>query len=134
MEQARLTVVETVYHQTIDEDPTEVDSRYSRLLKSDEQPFVRRCKATETPQGIPQECWLTKASMVTIRNLEGVYPGPVLPSQEEKDEIAGLVIIVNDLWIVPPGETFRGTPKDLSKVTVSCLQGAARYLLNVFPE
>ena len=47
----RITVVETLYHQgVLGEDPTTVTCQFTRELKSDEQPYQRRCKVSENPK------------------------------------------------------------------------------------
>lgn len=38
----KLTVVEQVYHRVGDENPTHIDTRYSRTLATDEQVYERR--------------------------------------------------------------------------------------------
>lgn len=142
---SRLTVVETVYHQAPQEEPQSNEVRFCRELESDEQPYgPRRLTATEDWRLL--DCgWLSdEVSMLTIRNEEGRNL-QVIPTEAEQAEIDARVLEVGYYggtpdslatgasWLIPPGESMRGCPKSIEKLSIRCRSGEARYTLTAYP-
>jgi len=111
---ARVTVVEHVYHQLPDEQPLEIEARFSRYLDSDEQLYTRRLKLS-TEWELLDTGWVHKPSTIVLRNEEGKFT-QVKPTDEERAEATKHVVEVRvgdegeAQWYVPCGESFRGSP------------------------
>lgn len=143
---SRLTVVESLYHQSFGEEPVRVDSRFSRELESDEQPYSRRLKATEGWQ--PLDCgWVKDPGMVCVTNEEGKH-FQVNPTKEEKEALARKVLEIlispgqlnresmgwESLgWLIPPGESFRGCPPS-HKIWIRSQSGVTRFSVFTIPK
>lgn len=134
----RLTVVETVYHRPSGEDATSVESRFSRELRTINQVYLRRCRATEEWQNL--DCgWLSSCSMLCIRNRAGTNL-QVIPSDEERKETARKILEVSycssprDVWLVYPGESMRASPAQVKELRVRCQSGAVQFDLCLIPE
>ncbi len=135
---ARLTVVETVYHRPAEEEPTCVESKFSRALRTHEQPYSRKLTATEEWQSL--DCgWLEACSSLSIQNEEGRHLS-IHPSEEEKADLAKRIIEISytslgyDKWLILPGESMRGCPASLKSLMVRCQHGKAKFTLNLIPE
>lgn len=135
--QARLVVVETVYHQPADAEPTAAESRFGRWLTTDEQPYVRRGRIGEEWQPLvaAEACWLDQSSMVVITNQEGGFH--LQPTEQQQAEMDARVLEVGRegsvLLVVPPGESARFQPWDLTALRVRCRSGEAKYTVAIFP-
>ena len=130
----RLTIVEMIYHQIPDRQPFAVDWRSSRQLSSNERPYERNMIVTEEWEPLPG-AWLTGCSMVHVSNQEGKWLQCV-PTVEETAAIATKVIEVSTggaLWLVHPGESFRGCPADLSTVRIRSRCGSIKCIVTLFP-
>ena len=143
----RLTVVETVYHRSIGQEPSMFDSRFSRELKTRDQPYgPRRLVATEK-WALVDLGWVKSAGMIVVRNEEGQHL-QANPTEQERAETRRKVLEIawqetvdnpeieepsNYSWLVPPGESFRGYPA-CSKLLIRCRSGNAKYTLFVVPE
>lgn len=140
----RLVVVETVYHQPTGEQPTAVESRFSRDLQTVEQPYQRQLTATE--EWKPLDCgWIKDAGMLVIQNLEGKFQAN--PTDEERAEAAARVLEVSyredqdpnmDVsrhgWLIYPGESFRGCPSNLDLLAVRSQYGSLRLSVFIIPR
>ena len=136
--QSRVTVVEQVYHQILNEQPHLVESRFSRGLQSDEQAYERRLKVDEG--GMPLDCgWLTEASQLLIINEEGRNL-QVIPTDEERKELAKKVLEIffgdrpDNCWLVPPGESMRACSNTLHALKIRSQSGTIRFTLHVIPK
>lgn len=151
---ARLTVVDSVYHAAGKGEPTVAAHKFMRVLVGDEQPFTRWSKAI--PEWTALETgWLTTASMMVLVNEEGPQNFQVRLSEEQKAEIAARVIEVGVKPVVPagrtmhsppicrdvipafrvrPGESCRVEPAELGSLFLRCTGGVARYKLVLLPE
>lgn len=137
--EARIVVVESVYHQRFGEDPEEVQSRFSRALESNEQLYKRQLKATEEWQ--PLDCgWLRgNVGMLVIANTEGQFLTPN-PTDEEREALSKRVIEVaygagiKFSWLIPPGESMRGCPSSAGSLHVRCHSETATFTLYLFPS
>lgn len=148
----RYTVVEVVSHQSESGQPTMIsDSRYSRQLLTDEQPFIRKGKANEEWQPLTQG-WLPQTSLLCLRNDAGKFSR--VPTKEEREELAGMILEVTfttpvshlkrdmhdppaqdpvPAMIILPGESCRFVPFDLGAVRVRSKNGETPYTLSMTP-
>jgi hypothetical protein len=137
----RLTVVETVYHQSSQGFPTVAlgdTTRFSRELASDEQPYERHKVAGEKWQ--PLDCgWIDSAGMLVIRNDEGHFA--VNPTPEQKAEMFNKRIVElsfdgeHPVIQVPPTETCRFYPSNnIDQIKIRCKEGKTRYSIYLMPE
>ena len=133
-----LTVVETVYHQLIDGQPTGEPNNFQVPLVTDEEPFSRRVVIDDTDWRdlASLGCWLKDASYVRIANEQGVmlkrYPTPA-----EAEEITKTVIEVSlgeGSVLVRPRTSCRFEPAALDKVRIICRNGKALLHITVFPR
>lgn len=142
----RIVVVEQVYHQPVDAPPVLVESKYSRRIDSEEQPFgPRRLRVTEEWQELSAG-WIEGVGLLVVSNEEGKGL-QVQPSESERREI-GLRVVELAMfpvptvpgeafspipWIIPPGESFRGSTDTLGGIKVRCRRGSARISYTIFP-
>ncbi len=138
---SRVVVVESVYHQPIDGAPIITESKYVRVLDSDEQPYgPRRIKVhgdwTQLKTG-----WLTTYSLVTLSNEEGRHL-QVIPTTQQSESIRSRIIDIAILdefgkYIVighvNPGESYRGTPPRGATLYARCLHHPAKITYTAFP-
>lgn len=135
----RETVVETVYHQVLGEEPTSLETRYNRDLESNEQVYERQAVATEEWKLL--DCgWLSgNVGLLVIRNEEG-KSRQTNPTEAEKEELAKRVIEVCHLgsvlggWFIPPSTSMRGYPSHPPSLRIRCLHGTAKYRLFLIPK
>jgi hypothetical protein len=141
----RLTVVETVYHQPAGEPPVSVDFRFSRDLDSVEQSYRRQLTATEDWKSLDHG-WIEQAGMLVIQNLEGKFRAN--PTDEERAEAAAKVLEVAHrvdedpaagvwdcaVWLVLPGESFRGCPSDIKRLVVRSRSAPLRFSVFILPR
>jgi hypothetical protein len=131
---AQLTVVETVYYQPLDEQPTAVQSRYTRPLTSDAQPYSRTLEATESWQPLDVG-WIEGAAVVILHNDEGKFPR-VRPTVEERQAAAAKVLEVGRGgaadWLIPPGASMRALAAQPGQLQVRCQAGTAKFTLTLF--
>ena len=137
---SRLTVVEQVYYQREDSDLQCTENGFSRDLDTDEQQYVRG------PMGVGEKWekldtgWVEEVAMIVVRNNEG--EGLKLqPTEEEKEESAKKIIelsldsdIRGGVWLVPPGESFRGYPSNSSIVYIRCQYGETKFTITAIPN
>lgn len=135
---SRITVVEQVYHQVSGDQPHLVESKFSRELESDEQPYERHLKVGEEPELL--DCgWVKKASQLLIINEEGRFL-QTQPTEAEREELQLKVLEVYfgklsiDSWIVPPGESMRACPSSLVGVYLRSRSGILRLTLHALPK
>lgn len=135
----RLTVVEKVYHQNPGKGPTETVGSFSRDLETKQQIYVRYLDATEEWQPLDTG-WLWKdVGHLIVQNDEGQSPR-VKPTEEELEELAKRVIELSydpdgeGSWLVPPGESMRGTPSSAFKLFFRCRSGTTEFTLTLVPR
>lgn len=130
---ARLTVVETVYHQLLSGSPEVLsDSRYGTNLHSEEVPYNR-------PQKIGTDwvkldlMWVDNPILLVLENLEG-SDYQTLPSPEEIAEVEKRIVEVGirisptdfaSFALVIPGESIRFFPAS-KNYYVRCQHDTAR--------
>lgn len=139
-DRGRITVVDQVYHQNPGQDPTVASSKFSRLLDSTEQAYVRRTKVGET-WSLVDRGWIESCSLMVVENLEG-QSFAVVPTPEERAEVEARVVELGtpgeDGRIVPfalvrPGLSGRFEPYDVRRVLLRCRSGVAQYTVTLFP-
>jgi len=135
---SRLVVVETAYYQPINESPLAVESRYSRELETDEQLYQRFKVATEKWEALDKGWIGSHPGLLLIQNTEGQNL-QLKPTKEEKKELSQHVLelsLENNptmAWLIPPGESMRAYPSDISSLLIRCQKGTAKYTLTLFP-
>ena len=148
----RLVVVESLYHCGEVGTPTNHDTRFNRILATDEQPYSRiGIQLTEQWQPL-QTGWLKDASMLVLTNLKAErrtltakgVPNPVqalLPDKTGWVEVGLAFTGLNDeiacqlpFAHLPPGETLRFSPTNLNQLLLRCAHGTARCNLLLLPE
>lgn len=122
---ARVVVVENVYHQASTGEIVLTEGRFSRLLKSDEQPYGPRrltLGGTWTPLDVG---WVKEVGFVILRN-------------ESKDTGVDVGVWVGEttqaLITLAPGESLRFQPTDASAWCLRSQGEAARCVLTVLPQ
>lgn len=116
----RLTVVEIVYHQSGTDDATSVETRFSKMLESEEQLYSRTLKLTEAPISIDSG-WLTEFSMLIIKHREG-------------NEVQVQFDDSTHSMLIGPGESLRCRPSLLDALAICCVEGEARVTITLIPK
>lgn len=133
----RLVVVESVYHQAGTGETTLVDSRFGRVLASDEQPYGPRRVGVGTSWQPLDLGWVQDVGMIVIR-----HEAPARASRPTGAESWPLLEVgflgenheVVSLLVIPAGESFRGQLQDLSRWRLRSSGGVVRCSLSVFPR
>ena len=151
-QQDSITVVEQIYHQPAGEEPTAYQHSFVRKLSVQEQPYSRKIRVGESWQPLDLGWFADKPDeigMVQIINNEGRFT-QTQPTDEERaamaakiicvvskvmgDRITGVLAEDNFCWFIPPGESFRGSPTDATRIWIRCRSGVAQATVNVFPR
>lgn len=133
---ARLTVLDTIYHQAVGAEPVTHETNFSRMLASDEQPYVRRVTAVAEWKLL--DCGWVEPSMVKLENTAGQQL-QVNPTREERRAIdetivdvgvyhAGAYVTVARLL---PGESLRFSP--VGEIFFRCQSGECKCNLSAWP-
>lgn len=134
-EKSRLTVVESVYHQQPDGTNMPISTQYSRVLKSDEQAFVRKMTVGESWVEVPYG-WLQDCSLLVIHNESGKYRTTAPSPQEIEDAEAAVIEVAGPdkvpVFDVPAGESIRGKPR--RGLHVRCARGSVKCVVSCIPE
>lgn len=135
---SRLTVVEQVYFQNINSQPINADSRFSRNLETEASPTKQRLSVEEEWRAVIYPGF--NVGMVVIVNEEGSL-GRVNPTEEELAATKAKIVEVSCgitsspySWLIPPGESHRGTPADISRMYLRCQKGTAMCTVHLFPS
>lgn len=150
----RITVVETVYHQGVNESPTHYSFRFSRELKSDEQPYTRRADIGEGWATLDTG-WVRNPAVLLLN-----LPSPIfqrIPSPEDLIESytkivdIGVLVTIPDegkrthhsapippLSVIPfatllPGESMRITPFQEREFMIRCRSGSTKLVVTALP-
>jgi len=131
-----LTIVEQIYHRSVDDEPISFDNRFSRVLETDETVYTRRLKLNTQWTAIDLG-YIDNPSLILIVNREGIFP-TVKPTQSELDNANRRMINVKYIdsecgFLVPAKESLRLVPTDASQLVLCSLWGTARCLIHVFP-
>ena len=130
----RLTVVEMISFASVDGvRAPPVESKYSRVLRHTDQPYQRSYKVTETPTPLDLG-WAREwdgVGLLHISNDEGIRP-QYIPTPQERVATAARVVELGE-WLIRPGESQRGVPKDIKTLMVRCQSGEARITVTIYP-
>lgn len=150
---ARISVHDNLYFQPagrgVESQPSGVEARFTRNLRSDEQMYERRSKVGPgwKPLPLPGPEWIDPADcgMLSLKNLEGDDLA-VVPTPDERAAIDAKVVEVGlsssqtdpDAAVTPfarvrPGEAVRVEPVNLHLYRLRCPAGSARYALALVP-
>ena len=150
----RLTIKEIVYHQQVGEQPIQVERAFERNLETQDSAYAGKPKRMLEDQWEAIDVgWLSKGvGTFYITNEEGKGLQRK-PSPEEIAAIAARVIEVcftdaegnptgtdaegnptGMVFVVPPGESFRATPRDISRLRIRSTSGPLKYSLWLFPR
>jgi hypothetical protein len=138
---ARVSIVETVYHQAAMEQPTSTSSRFNRFVDSEEPPYVRPAKKIgEDWTPLELSSHIKEVSFVLIQNLEGkfhlVVPTPEMRA-EAKERIIEVITSENgddNPLLVFPGESLRISPYDAKLIRIRCQSGEANTKVIIYPK
>ena len=146
----RIGVVEMFYHEVADQVIRSIESRFFRVLKTDEQYYTHACKADGHWR--PLELgWLQECGMLVITNEPTKFNA--IPTKEQKEEAASKILEIAiapaeetgrtmlspakpqpvACFIIHPGESMRVTPVDVRQIRVRCRNGETRFTPVVFP-
>lgn len=112
----RLAVVENLYHQAGDDQPTSLVTRYSRPLTTPDEVYRRRVDVTTEWQPLP-DSWVAAPSCLVIQHLGDA--APVSPGQTV--EVGAAVSVGGDGYVATfavlrPGESLRFEPAAVRSV------------------
>lgn len=147
---ARLTILSTVYHQPPEGNPACTESRTSRDLLSDEQPYERHTRVG--PEWTPLNTeWVRDPGFLAIRNDgTGFRVNPTLTQREEAAaKVVEIGLRVNSTgcslcppcgpYLVPfarlrPGESLAFDPVDAANVVIRCMSGTTPVTICAYPR
>lgn len=143
----RLLVVDNVYFQSPDEQPTHQPFRWGRDVDPDLSPYGPK-KVVLSQEWTPIDSgWLEdKEGLVVIENL--VEKRQTIPSPEEKAELLSKVIEIGirlvtgsegssafSLFYINPGESFKASPTvGLRDYRLRCVAGTAKASITIYPR
>lgn len=131
---SRLVVVGQIAFTRQQGKPVYVEERFGRSC-SDGQPYVREVVAGPEWQAL--DCgWVKGASLIVVE-----HPAPRWTRQPGAEEKAAALAKVVEIasspdaggWLVRTGETFRGSPSDVTRLFLRCSQGLAQINVYLFP-
>lgn len=132
----RISVVEAIYHQSPDEQPMSVESRFEiELASSGEQPYIRTRQKVGGNWSLVETGWAHNPVMIVIKNEEGRYT--VNPTDEERQNVESRVLHVGigdevHMLTIGPRESLRLPIAGGSKVYIRCANYEARYTVYAF--
>lgn len=136
-ERSRVTVVETVYHQTGEGHTTPIESKYQRFLGSVGPGYLRLQTVGEDWQPLDVG-WVQDASFLHIRNEKPRYSRVPTAVEQGIAESKVLELRMEDSEIpfseVRVGESIRINPMYVRMIQVRCRSGEAKFTVNVLPE
>jgi hypothetical protein len=124
MSKNRVNVTSTVTYQSPDLPTISVDTRFSELIHSDNQPLYRIIKVPTNGQWIDLENgWIETCSRLWLSNEERVPPERI-PTEEERQAVAGRILTIGintDAGVIPfatlkPGQGFSISPTDFKNL------------------
>jgi len=115
---ARITVVENIYHQTSEGEPFQIECGFTRKTEVIEQPYVRWLTATEEWQLL---------DMGWMKDVTGML---IIVNQDDQNTLE----LGHQPWFIPPGESFRGTTQLGNDVPIRSSVGKIRFTLYCLPK
>jgi hypothetical protein len=135
-QKSRLVIKETVYFQQPEAKPIALESGSGQDIASDEQPYQRIIKLTESWTPLDTG-WVKEASLIVIENQAGKHQ-LVRPDAKQIQEIAAKVIEIGkegEAWeLVPAGQTRVFTPVELDRIQLRSRSGEVKAIVTVFPK
>lgn len=136
----RMTVVENIYYQPINDSPITILGRaniFSTNIESNESPYERHRVATPKWEVLDSGWIDTVGGVLVLRNEEGKFTH--YPSLEEKEKLAAKVLEisfdgVNASISVLPSETCRLRLINLKQVYLHSRSEPVKYTLALLPE
>ncbi len=135
---SRITVIEHIYHQEFGESPTQVESRYSRDLDNDTQPYTRNLRVGEAWEPLDTG-WIAEAGLLIIQNNEGKFPF-CNPTEEEREEAKKKILEVcygfdsDTCWLTLPKESTKLVPSMLKGLNIRSQYGVTKFTIHVYPK
>lgn len=126
-------MITTVYYEAEGQSAVEVhDSRYEVNLRTTEQAWGPRFQTVGEEWTMLDLGYLEGKPVceLTVENLEGTSYR-VIPSQEERDEVAKRAVELTCSVLIRPGRSCRFEP--VGKVMVRCRHGRARLKVAAVP-
>lgn len=128
-----VTVVETVYHQAVDSQPTGEPRNHSIPVYTDQQPFERTLLLSGQWKTLRElGCWLEECSLVVIVNIEGSTLQRN-PTPDERQRIEDAVVHLSYGIVVRPGRSCRIEPQNMSELRLRCASDKALVKIAVYP-
>jgi hypothetical protein len=150
---SRIVIVENVYHQSPNEDPIVVESRFDRWLSTNEQPFIRKMYVEQEWKPLDYG-WINNASILVITN-EKDKSIAVRPTHSQQELLnnrileVGIIPTIEDkprdmhspkldntpiiFTTIPPGESIRINPPNVKSVVIRCQGiGVTRCTISLF--
>lgn len=130
---SRLVVVENIYYARGKGDDFQLSPSYNKFLQSDEQAYGPR-EVRATTEWTRVESWIKQASVVSIINTES-RDGLTEEGIEQKTLEVSCSSDPNpdDIWILSPGDSMRGRPKNLSNLKVRSRVGTVELTISIIP-
>lgn len=137
----RLVTIETLYHQTIGEQPHSVDGGYGIALESSERPYLRTVTVSHEWQSLDLG-WAKDPIVLLLKNEEGKFQR--IPTSEERQVVDALVVEVSlgrdkaspeAVIEIPPGRSARITPSRNLEIQVRLRgDGSAKLTVAAYPR
>ncbi len=137
MYKGRLNVIEQIYHQQAESEPTNIEEKYGIILESEEEPYKKKLTIGEEWTLIDTGGF-ADASLVILRNMEGRY-SIVHPTQAQIELVKERVLDVGfgvptaHIHIVPT-TSARFNPCVLGKIHLRCRKGTCKVQLVIVPK
>jgi hypothetical protein len=139
----RLTIVESVYYRTDDNDPDTFESRFSIPLTSNEQCYSRKTKCGTKWQALDVGWLDSNCSVVIIENREGSFT-KVMPTNEEREKATKKFLEIayvskgdralHPPLLVRPQSDIRLAFSDFKKLRIRSACGSAQFTITAFPK
>lgn len=133
----RLNVIEQIYHQQAESEPTNVEEKYGQILESEEEPYKKKLNIGEEWTAL-ETGGFSEASLVIIRNMEGRY-NLVHPTQAQielvKERIldVGFLVPSPHIYVIPT-TSARFCPGSLTKIHLRCRKGSCKVQVLIVPK
>lgn len=147
----KLTIQESIYHQSSTESPTSYSHTFFRVLEDEaEQPYgPRKAEATEEWTKLDFGWLGENVGLILIQNREGNFPGtlPTIAMREsakkqmlelgmridEDIHDSGLKVVALGI-VIMANETMRLTSLDPTSLFLRSVSGKVKYSLTAFPK
>ena len=137
----RIVVVEHLHHiEPNNSEPVTANHRFLRWLDTDEQPYVRKQKVTQSQVPLDHG-WLTECSLLSIHNPIPIYEKNPEVEVKESDQKKIIEVSIDlgggasaTLCHIPPGESMRLPQTDPTRILLQLLHGdEVKVEVHLFP-